>query len=69
MQPPVKAEITVKVLSDGGFTVQGVEMGFNPASNQADVVEQTLRARELSSDVLDDVKTFLAKYSTFAVIS
>ncbi len=68
-QNPIKAEVTVRILSDGGFVIQGSTIEMNPMTQQPEGVTDQMRARVVSSDIMEDLKNYLAKHSDLAVVS
>ena len=70
-QLTVKAESTIQALEGGGYIVTGVAMAAGPTlpdgTSPPQPIDRMMRARENVSDAIADIKTFLAKHSSFSV--
>lgn len=70
-QVTIKAETTIQALEGGGYIVTGVAMEAGPVlpdgSAPPQPKDRMMRARESVTDAIEDVKTFLAKHSSFSV--
>lgn len=65
MQLTNKAEITIQILPNGGgYIFTGVTLGPDGPDGQPQMVDAMRVARENSKDVVEDLKTYMAKCST-----
>lgn len=70
-QLTIKAEVTIQALDGGGYIINAVALGPGPTlpdgTSPAQPVDRVMRARESITDAIEDIKTFLAKHSSFSV--
>ena len=70
-QLTIKTETTIQALEGGGYIVTGVAMKPGPTlpdgSSPPQPVDRMMRARESVTDAIEDIKTFLAKHSSFSI--
>ena len=70
-QLTIKVELTIQALEAGGYIINGVALGPGPTqpdgSSPPQPIDRLMIVRENVTNAIEDIKSFLAKHSSFSI--